>query len=360
LHFRKLIYLLLLTSFLTLLSCSQNPEVIEHGIFAPNRLESVIGQDGVCSIDFDDKITLWTFADTILGEWKSEDKILSGLIKDDAVFMKMIPNSLAWTAKTDKKNIHNPEFNFILENGIVTPFIKNRKDEDLMKHRLWAVDGIRIDDAVYVYYLHIYVPDPEKLLEFETLYAGLAKWEIPEGWSPGDPVDFKRVGKIFKNNPPAFGSTVVKKDGYIYTAGHYKGEGLSFPIKIARVETGKIENSDDYTFLKSDGTWTGDIKKSDSFLGDVSGECSLNWNEYLKEYVIIYVRVFTGEIVLVRFKDFKDLSDAEKKVVYKIPGEVKGAMWHYSGKEIYSSGRSIFMIYINPDTYQPMLVEIKL
>jgi len=359
LHYRKIIHSLLLLSLLVI-SCAEKPKVIEHGIFAPHRLESVIGQDGVCSIDFDDKITLWTFADTILGEWKSEDKIVSGLIKDDAVFKKMIPNSLAWTVKADKKNILNPEFNYFRQNGEVAPFIKNRKDEDHMKHRLWAVDGIRIDNTLYVYYLHMFIPDPSKLLEFETLYAGLAKWNIPQGWTPEDPVDFKRVKKIFENNPPAFGSAVVKKDGYIYLAGHYKGEGLSFPVKIARVETGKIENRDDYTFLKSDGTWTGDINNSDSFLGDVAGECSLNWNEYLKEYVIIYVRVFTGEIILVRFKDFNDLASAEKKIVYKIPGEVKSGMWHYSGKEIYSSGRSIFMIYINPDTYQPMLVEIKL
>lgn len=355
--FKKIIPFL--TIILLTFSCGEKPDVTEHGIFAPHRLESVIGQDGVCSIEFNDKITFWAFADTILGEWNSEKKIVSPLLKDDAVFKTMIPNSLAWTVKPDSKNISNLRFNYFREKGEVAPFIKTGKNEDPMKHRLWAVDGLRINNTMYVFYLHMFVPDPSKLLEFETLYSGLAKWEIPEGWQPGDPVNFKRVSELFGNNPPAFGSTVMERKGYIYTAGHYKGEGLNFPIKIARVKKENIENRGSYTFLKKDGTWADDIRESDSFLNDVSGECSLTWNEYLGEYVIIYVRVFTGEIVLVRFKDFRDLASAEKKTVYKIPGERAGEMWHYSGKEIFSSGKSIFMIYINPDIYQPMLVELE-
>ena len=149
-YYKKIIHLILILSLLVI-SCSQKPKVIEHGIFAPHRLESVIGQDGVCSIDFDDKITFWTFADTILGEWKSENKIVSPFVSDDSVFKKMIPNSIAWTAKADKENIFDPEFNFISEKGEAAPFIKNRKDEDSMKHRLWAVDGIRINNTLYVY-----------------------------------------------------------------------------------------------------------------------------------------------------------------------------------------------------------------
>lgn len=355
--FKKIIPFILLV--LLTFSCGVKPKVIEHGIFAPHRLESVIGQDGVCSIDFNDKITFWTFADTILGEWKSENKIVSPLVSDDFVFKKMIPNSIAWTVKADKENIFDPEFNYILEKGEIVPFIKNRKDEDPMKHRLWAVDGIRINNTLYVYYLHIFVPDPSKALGFETRYVGLAKWEIPDKWQPGDPVDFKRVANLFENNPPAFGSTVIQRGGYIYTAGHYKGEGLNFPVKIARVEPENIENRGSYTFLKNDGSWTDDIKEAGPFLGDVSGECSLAWNEYLKEYIIIYARVFTGEIVLVKFKDFKDLASAKKRVIYKVPRETEGDMWYYSGKEIFSTGKQIFMIYINPDIYQPMLLELK-
>ncbi len=358
-HYKKIIHSILILSLLVI-SCSKNPKVIEYGIFAPHRLESVIGQDGVCSIDFDDKITFWTFADTILGNWKNEDKIVSGIIKDDAVFRDMISNSLAWTVKADKENIFNPEFNFISEKGEVAPFIKNRKNEDPMKHRLWAVDGIRLNNKLYVYYLHMYVPDPDKFLEFETRYVGLAKWEIPDKWQPGDPVDFKRIVNLFENNPPAFGSSVIQRGEYIYTAGHYKGEGLNFPIKIARVKSENIEKSESYTFLKKDGSWTDDIKEAEPFLDDVSGECSIAWNEYLKQYVIIYARVFTGEIILVRFKDFNDLASAKKRVIYKIPDKAKGQMWPYSGKEIFSTGNKIFMIYINPDIYQPMLLEIRL
>jgi hypothetical protein len=62
---------------------------------------------------------------------------------------------------------------------------------------------------------------------------------------------------------------------------------------------------------------------------------------------------------MVRFKNFTELPVAEKKIVYKVKKSEPGAMWPYSGKEIFSSGGSIYLIYIDPQKYQPLLVELK-
>jgi len=339
-------------------SCARKPEAVEHGIFAPSRLESVIGQDGVCSINFSDDITIWTFADTITGRWKS-DKGRAEADKNDAAADGMISNSIAWSEKITDKNYKNIKLDFYKENGRTVQFIKNRKDENPLHHRLWALDGFRYGNKVYVYYLHVFIPDHTKFLEFDVLYTGLARWDIPPGWEPGGRMDFRRLGPLFVKGSPFFGAAVLMRDGYLYLAGHFKKSSVEFPLSFARVRVNDAENYKAYRYLSLNGEWIDDIKSAGAFFGDVSGECSLSYNEYLKEYIIIYSKIFTGDIISVRFKDFSKLAVARKETVCRVRKADARGMWPYSGKEIFSSGGSIFLIYIDPERYQPLLVELK-
>ncbi len=348
--------LLLLTIILS--SCAHNPKTVEHGIFAPSRLDTVIGQDGVCSIQFSDEITLWTFADTITGKWKSEKGRITG-DKNEALMDGMLSNSIAWSDRITDKNYKNIKLSFYKEKGRPAQFIKHNKNENPLKHRFWALDGFRSGSKVYVYYLHVYVPDHTQFLNFDVLYTGLARWDIPGGWKPGDPMNFKRLGPIFGKGSPFFGAAVMVRGGYVYPAGHFKKNNLEYPLSIARVKTEDVENNKAYSFLSDKGEWVNEIKSAGAFIGDVSGECSLSYNDYLKEYVIIYSKVFTGDVNIVRFKDFHKLHAAVKTVVLKVEKSSPTAMWPYSGKEIFSSGRSIYLIYIDPQRYQPLLVELK-
>jgi hypothetical protein len=341
-----------------LLFCAHNPKAVEHGIFAPSRLDTVIGQDGVCSIQFSDEVTLWTFADTITGKWKSDMGRIAG-DKNEALMDGMLSNSIAWSDRITAGNFKDIKLNFYKENGRPAQFIKHNKNENPLKHRFWALDGFRSGSRVYVYYLHVYVPDHTKFLDFEVLYSGLARWDIPRGWKPGDPVNFRRLGPIFGKGVPYYGAAVMERNGYVYLAGHFKKSNLEFPLSIARVKIEDIENSKAYNFLSHKGEWAGEIQNAGHFIGDVSGECSLSYNDYLKEYVIIYSQVFTGHVSMVRFKDFQKLHAAGKNVVLKVEKSAPTAMWPYSGKEIFSSGRSIYLIYIDPQRYQPLLVELK-
>lgn len=355
---QQILLIPLLFLSVNILSCLHNPSSVEHGIFAPSRLESVIGQDGVCSIEFSDRVTLWTFADTITGKWKSDESRFEA-DKNGALIDGMISNSIAWSEKITGENFRNIKLNFYKENNKTVQFIKNSKSENPVKHRFWALDGFRTGDKVYVYYLHVYVPDHTKLLEFEVLYTGLARWDIPREWKPGDSFSFRRLGPLFKKGTPFFGAAVMVRNGYVYLAGHFKKISGEFPLSFARVKIEDSEKRAAYSFLSQDGLWIKDVKNAGSFFGDVSGECSLSYSEYLKEYVIIYSKIFTGDIVQVRFTDFNNLHSAEKKIVHEVKKPAAGGMWPYSGKEIFSSGRSLFLIYIDPVKYQPLLVELK-
>ena len=357
-YFMIKLYKSVLVILLFPLSCANNPVAVEHGIFAVSRLESIIGQDGVCSIDFGDNITLWTFGDTITGNWKND----KGRIESDqneAVIDGMLSNSLAWSENITENNYKDIQFYFYKKNGRVKQFIENNNNEDPLRHRLWALDGFRYKDRVYVFYAHIFVPDYREFLKFEVLYTGIARWDIPQGWEIGDEFDFKRLGILFEKGEPSFGAAAMIKDNYIYLAGHFQKGEKEFPISIARANIDDAEKRSSYSFLSSEGEWVSDIKEAGNFIGDVSGECSLSFNEYLKEYIIIYSKAFTGDLAIVRFKEFKKFPKSKSLTVHKNNILIESnKLWPYSGKEVFSLNNRIFAIYIDPVKYQPILVEL--
>src|SRR3990172_13004186 len=74
------------------------------GIFADSRKKDVLGQDGVTPVPISDKVTMWTFGDTILGTWKesvSTDATFSDRVSAD----NMISNSLAFTDRPTSGNV---------------------------------------------------------------------------------------------------------------------------------------------------------------------------------------------------------------------------------------------------------------
>ena len=174
---------------------------VNRGIFAPSRLDHIKGQDGVSSIPFDENTTLWTFADTIIPINEKDKSAPDGYT--------MISNSLAWTEKITPSNVSSVKFSYYTENGRVSQFIKNSRRENPLHHRLWALDGLRIGNRVYVYYAHIFVPDHTKFLEFTVKYIGLAVWDVPHNWSPGAGFDFRRTGILFPEGSPFFGAAAM-------------------------------------------------------------------------------------------------------------------------------------------------------
>lgn len=348
---KQLIRGLLVLSLAVLTGCGGS--AVNHGIFAPSRLEHIKGQDGVSSIAFDESTTLWTFADTIVPLTAKNRSAADGHTGNGYT---MISNSLAWTEKITPSNVSSIKFNYYTENGIVAQFIKNTKKENPIHHRLWALDGLRIGNRVYVYYAHIFVPDYTKFLDFTVKYIGLAVWDIPAYRKPGDGFDFKRTGRLFPEGSPFFGAAAMIRDGYIYLAGHSKRDS-SHPLSFARVKVEHISDFSLYEFLDSEGRWSNELADCGYFLGDVAGECSLSYSDYYGVFDLFYARMFTGETVHINFKSFSRVPAAKGRVIYSPAPHEKGKMWPYSGKEIFSWNKTNYLIYIDPEIYQPILVE---
>ena len=345
-------------------ACVSHEGVENLGIFGESRKESILGQDGCTPIPLDG-VMMWTFGDTILGSWKG-DLSVSSTFEDAASMKGMISNSLAFTPIPDASTIRDLPFTFHREGGSVAPVIKNRPGEDPRLWRFWAIDGILIDDIVYVYYITVFV-DPalmnksDSLLPVRIMGVGIAEWQVPKNWQPGNPVEFRRTATVFKEGEPVFGDSVFLRGGYLYLLGHGPASKDRVPLSIARVSPASLKNRECYEFLGSDGSWHDEIGRAHPVFDDVMGEPSLSYNEIINRHVIVYCSL-DGRIKIASFGDFSAIQSVRATVIYEPPPlpriESRAHLFYYSGKEIFYDRHAIYAIYINPAIYQPMLLRI--
>jgi len=334
------------------------------GIFGINRKQSVIGQDGCTPIQLGATM-MWTFGDTIIGAWKG-DLSVNATFEDSAVMKGMLSNSAAFTDIPDDSNIGNMNFTFYKEKGTVAQFIKPFPGEDPSVWRFWAIDGIEIEGTVYVYYIIVLIDkNPARKenpgLPLSVKGVGIAEWKIPAGWKTGDPLNFKRTAKVFLEGEPVFGDAVIRRGSHLFLIGHGPASRNKVPAFVARVPVSSIKKRSCYEFLDAKGQWTGAIGSAAPVADDVMGEPSISYNETMKEYIIIYCSL-DGAIKTVQFNDFSMIKDKKTAVLYIPPSlpsvPARSHLAYYSGKEIFSTGKALYAIYINPAIYQPILLKI--
>ncbi|HSA14360.1 MAG TPA: hypothetical protein P5346_06395 [Spirochaetota bacterium] len=354
----RIILILIVSCFL--FDCKNSGKVEELGIFSPGRLKDVAGHDGFSSIPLGNSLMMWTFGDTIIGTWGKPVSV-DTTFEESASFSGMIPNSLAFTQYPDHLTIKNLNFTFSKENGKIVPFIPYKKNENPLKLRFWALDGIMMGNQVYVYYARILVDHSDRNQPFSVQGMSIASWRIPPGWKIGDTVNFTRRCDLFNGDVPTFGDAVIIKDSFLYLIGHKRTGKGSVSGFIARVKPEALLRSDSYEYLRRDGTWAGKLSEGSPFFNDISGEASLSYNETMGAYLILYCSL-GGAIKAVTFSDFKYLFNAKALIIYKPPKlpviKSRPFLFYYSGKEIVSMRDYIYAIYINPAIYQPMLIKI--
>lgn len=362
-RFHSKISILIIALVLSCTYCARNARVENLGIFGESRKESVLGQDGCTPIPMNG-IMMWTFGDTIIGSWKGE--LTSGSTFEETAVMKgMISNSLAFTEVPGDATINKLRFVFNKKEGAVVPFIETTKAEDPRLWRLWAIDGIKIDATIYVYYMIVFVDKsirPRKgELPIRVMGVGLAEWQMPRGWKPGSPVRFRRIATIFREGEPVFGDSVIRIGDYLYLSGHGPSRDGTVPAYISRVRVSAIRNRNSYEFLDSEGGWSRQLARATPIAADVMGEPSLVYSDHLKQYVFLYCSA-DGRIKSIIFPDFKHAVNKKAQVVYTPPAlphiKSREYLFYYSGKEIFQTDTALYAIYINPAIYQPILLRI--
>jgi len=352
---KKSIFLFALA--LIFISCRTAERKRKARIFAPSRLEHVLGQDGVnpfrVKFENGEEKLLWTFGDTILGEWKKPITAAETLKFSDITDMKAMPsNSLALSDIPTKGNIEKLKFVFYSENGETTQFIKYKKNESPFLLRLWANGGVQIGKTAYVYYMRI---KTRKNSDFDVSGTELAKSPVPE--KPDiNAFTFKRV-ENFHIPGIILGDSVLRSfsKNYVFLSGRTAKDGKKYVyLSLAKVKARNIEQSDKYLYLSQDGKWSG---KPGKFIGDISGEASLVYDEYDKIFRIIYMSLSEQSVKCLTFSNIENLPESKPKTLFK-PEKKKGILY-YSAKEIHHTPESIYIIYMNPSIYQPMLAKIE-
>jgi len=350
----KIIFLIFL-----IFSCS-NPNVSNLGIFSIDRTRDVLGQDGCSSIKIDKNIMLWTFADTIIGK-RTKKISVNSTFEEIGKMEGLLSNSIAFSDMPDDENIKTLKLFFYKKKGKVTQFINYKKGENPFKKRFWAIDGIKIQNKIYIFYMIVNITR-KKNLPFVVDGIGIAKWRKPKNWSKGDAFSFRRVGKLFGKKYPTFGDAVFLKNNFIYLIGHKKVKDkiYAYVSRVSKIDE-KLLSWKNYFYLTKNGRWTKNFNNSVKLFGDIAGEPSISYNKILKKFVIIYCSR-KGKIKFLAFKDFKNLKKIDPKVIYtpkKLPAIKNRSLYlYYSGKEIFATKNFIYAIYINPAIYQPILLKI--
>ncbi|MEF3280130.1 MAG: hypothetical protein K6357_04100 [Elusimicrobiota bacterium] len=333
--------------------CSETPSLI----FAPKRMNFVLGQDGSTPIEIEfkdgSKNILWTYGDTILGKFKGTITTTQTLDFNSLVDIKeMPPNSLAISDVLTDENYIDPDFKFYTKNGKTTQFIEYENEENPFLKRLWANDGIQIGNKLYIYYMDIET-NPIKPLDFSVKGTGLVRTSIPE--TPDiSKFKFERVKKFYSSGI-IIGDSIIKKGRFLYITLRFSPDNNNIytSISIARIKPSNIEDFSKYEFLNKNGKWGKEIEFA--ITKDCVGENSIVYDKYQKEFRITYITT-ESEIKQIRFKDFKELIKGVKE--YIIKDLKKNKKMYYSAKEIFYTQNYIYITYIDPSIYQPIIFKI--
>jgi len=348
-------------AFLILLFCASGAYCapVNEGVFAPERLGSVLGQDGVTPIQIKagdgSEALLWTFGDTILGGWKGAVVTTATLNFNAAADMTAMPcNTMALSPALSSANYRSPGFVFYAPAGKVREFIDYREGENPFSKRFWAAGGAQLGENIYVYYMDVDI-DKAAPGGFVFRGAGLARARRPQKAKPGA-LSFERVDG-FRAEGLAVGDSALARGKYLYVLGRLSkaGDGRLTSLALMRVKPRYVEDFSRYEFLTNKGKWS--RKERGAFFDDVAGEPSLSFDPVKKVYRMIYMSFAAQKVMAVEFADFPRFARAPAAVPLYTPPPKAGVLY-YSAKEIFSDAGNIYFIYIDPSIYQPLLVRV--
>jgi hypothetical protein len=347
---KKIIFLILAI----LISCSK-PQVENLGFFAQNRDKKIAGLDGFSNIETKSGKTIWTFGDTILGEWENPPAA-DDTFENSAVMEKMIPNSIAVTENLSGNSISELKFDFYSKNNLPAEFMK--ETNPVKNVRIWPFDGIELEEKIYLFYVKITFSS-DKNNPFKILNGGISEVKIEYAGNTISKVNYNPVTEINYPGMVSIGDSVIIKDSNIYIAGRKQNNAGLPCIYFARTDHKNFLNPGKYEYLSQTGMWVEKFSEAGTFFSPAAGEFSISYNEYLKSFVVIYMGL-DGILKSAVFPDF-DRIGFEKKIYtpQKLPRiEKRPFMFYYSGKELFHTEKFTYAVYINPAVYQPVLLKI--
>jgi len=264
----------------------------------------MFGQDGGQSIDLGDGRILFLFSDTLLAV--QDTALLSGRaapvptrspLGSAALFL---PNccALAERQATFVKTLEGMRY-LSDSAGVPRILLVAREREQFEQLRFWPEHGVRLGDAVYLYYLGIQTVDPNLSFGFRHAGTGLARLDL--NTMTATRVTHRGEWRIWATTRDDLhvGVCVVPVEEwlYVYCAAR---DGVHTEAHLMRVQPQNIEDAGAYEYLSSCApTWSA-AREDALSLGESATEYNVRFNAHFGQYMMSYVDAFSKAIT-VRF-----------------------------------------------------------
>jgi uncharacterized protein DUF4185 len=259
-----------------------------------NNPVGVTGADGATSIALPSGESLWVFGDTVEGPFET----IRGL--------DLTPFNSNTAALVPRQDVSSgiKEFHFLATADGKRPrqIVPFASDEDRSLHRVWAIHGVCVDNAVYLYYHRItLLKDVDVFVNFKLDGMGIARAAVAK-------LEFARLTapdgtrEFWKGDQPGFGVFVEQTDKFIYLWGSFVTG-----MYLARTRRDKIEDLADYEYLVAAPTedrpglaprWSKSFKPTAPLFDSVPNEMSAAYNHHLDKYVAIHSLHRENKIVM--------------------------------------------------------------
>ncbi|MCX7919531.1 MAG: DUF4185 domain-containing protein [bacterium] len=250
------------------------------------------GADGAYSVPLSDKVTLWLYGDTWIGDIV-DGKHSGGTIINNSIALQHGINpktaSLKFYWKTDSTG--KPRAFFTPDDGLGW---------------FWLQAGMKVNTKLYIFLSQIVSTqsDPNSIWNFKGVGTWLAEIENPTD----DPMNWRirqykvPFGNFDGTSTYFFGAAVMQVGKYMYIYGCQDEPSqwiVGRNMILARVPANRLTEFRQWRFYNN-GKWVSDSKQCSYLFNGIAPEYSVNYLPYLKKYVCVYTELGMSNRILMR------------------------------------------------------------
>jgi hypothetical protein len=318
----------------------------------------VTGMDGATSTVLPSGKSLWVFGDTVEGPFKSIHGLDLGRLRSNTA--AIVPSQDA------SQGIRKFDFLTTPDGKRPRQIVPFSDDEDPAVHRIWAIHGASINEAIYLFYHRItLLKGVDVFANFQLDGMGIARgntqsYEFTRLRAPDGSHEF------WKGDQPSFGVFVERAGGHLYLWGC-----LQTAMYLARTRIETIQEFDSYEYLvetsnskhpNARARWAKNFEPTAPLFDSVPNEMSAAYNPYLRCHVAFHALNREHKIVM-RTAPKITGPWSKGEVVFR-PDRIADGDLIYAAKEhpelSREAGRVLYVTFVNSTTYVPQLVELTL
>ena len=350
---------LILISILLISNCGGKPSpapalnvgsVSDLGTIPTNP--DILGRDGAVSAAFQG-YSVWLYGDTFLANPNADGR---GLISDSWSFSTDLIAQDGISGFQERQDSSGAPKMILPETSAEFTFNQQHNGNPCQvqpcgaRWALWPssiVTDTANNQALIFYILVGALPGS---FNFQGVGNSVAIWsdfsQQPQRPTFNPPIVADHADLMFDQNQPNFGSAALINGGvlYIYGCG-IPSNSSDKGCRLAKVDPGRVLNSGAWTYYVGSGNWSPQLNDAVSVIPDAN-ILSISWNDYLQQYVAIYSRLLSND-VMVRTAANPEGPWSGERTLFTAKEPVSGNVYDARAHSEYdlNGGQTIFVTY---------------